>query len=84
MRTRRNSFDISVDILKIVADGAKKSLIVYGANLNFQIVKKYLNHLYNAGLLTPSSVNERVFKTIAKGREYLLHYETLNNYLKVK
>ena len=78
---RRNDIDISADILKIAADGAKKSHIVYRANLNFQVVKKYLDRLENAGLLDFPSVHDRIFKTTSKGMEYLDRYENLLKYM---
>ncbi|EMR73165.1 hypothetical protein MCGE09_00002, partial [Thaumarchaeota archaeon SCGC AB-539-E09] len=43
--------------LKVAQTGAKKTQIVYQANLNFKIVKKYLNRLIDKGLLDPA--NER-------------------------
>ena len=36
---RRNDLDICADILKVSKAGAKKTHIVYRANLNFKIVK---------------------------------------------
>ncbi|MCK5626233.1 hypothetical protein KAI11_05190, partial [Candidatus Bathyarchaeota archaeon] len=38
---RRSDLEISADILKVALHGAKKSHIVYRANLNFEVVKKY-------------------------------------------
>ena len=42
MSRKRSSYEISADILKVALRGAKKSHIVYQANLNFSIVKGYL------------------------------------------
>jgi predicted transcriptional regulator len=38
---RRNDLEICADILRVARRGAKKTQIVYEANLNFKIVKKY-------------------------------------------
>ena len=51
---RRNDLDICADILRVAKKGAKKTQIVYKANLNFKIVKKYLKRLLENGLLDSS------------------------------
>lgn len=81
---RRNSIDISAKILQIALEGAKKSHIVYGSNLNFNIAKRYLERLHEAGLIAYPNIDGRIFKTTTKGKEYLLQYENLNKYIKVK
>ena len=43
--------DICADILNIARGGAKKTHLVYKANLNFNIVKKYLRKLTNQSLI---------------------------------
>jgi predicted transcriptional regulator len=48
---RRNDMDICRDILKVAKLGARKTQIVYQANLNFYIVKKYLERLTRGGLI---------------------------------
>ncbi|GAH16763.1 unnamed protein product [marine sediment metagenome] len=48
---RRNDLDICADILKVATGGARKTRIVYQANLNFRIVKGYLERLIELGLL---------------------------------
>lgn len=48
---RRNNLEIDADILRIAKDGARKTWIVYGANLNFKIIKGYLEELIQAGRL---------------------------------
>ena len=79
---RRNDIDISADILRIAMEGAKKSHIVYKANLNFQVVKRYLERLHKAGLIAFPSFNGRLFQTTSRGKEYLNRYEHLANYLR--
>ena len=48
---RRTEIDIMVDILKLTQDGAKKTRILYQANLNQPRLNKYLNYLMENGLL---------------------------------
>ncbi len=64
---RRSRLDITLEILKIAADGAKKTQIVYGANLNSTIANKYLMRLENKDLITQ---NGDIFLTTDKGRVY--------------
>jgi len=71
---RRSSADICADILSIALNGAKKSHIVYKANLNFRIVKGYINTLVSGGLLAPE--DDRYYST-EKGEEFLKRYRAL-------
>jgi predicted transcriptional regulator len=48
---KRNNLDICADILRVSRGGAKKTHLVYKANLNFNIVKKYITGLMESGLL---------------------------------
>lgn len=68
---RRNDIDICADILNVAQNGAKKTQLVYKANLNFSIVKKYIQRLGDNQLL--SSVNG-YYTTTEKGRRFLQNY----------
>ena len=81
---RRSDIEISADILKVAMHGAKKSHIVYKANLNFDVVKRYLKRLSDAGLIKLPSFENRLFQTTPKGKEYIHRYENLNNYMKMQ
>ncbi|MBC8498259.1 transcriptional regulator [Candidatus Bathyarchaeota archaeon] len=72
---RRSSADICADILSVAVNGAKKTHIVYKANLNFRIVKGYISTLVSGGLLTPEE-DERYYST-EKGVEFLKRYRAL-------
>jgi len=67
--------DIIADILRIARKGAKKTRIVYGANLNFKLLNEYLEKLEEAGLITDDQEKRGMLKTTDKGRKYLHHYE---------
>ncbi len=58
---RRQQDDIDADILRVVqARGVVgKTAIVYGANLNFKIVKPYLARLVERGLLKLEMIGDR-------------------------
>ena len=75
MTRRRSNVDIIADILHIARKGAKKTRIVYGANLNFKLLNEYLERLRDAGLITNDPDERGILKTTEKGRKYLEHYE---------
>ncbi len=77
---RRNDIDICADILKVARVGAKKTHLVYKANLNFEIVKKYLSRLSENRLI--SSENGH-YITTEEGMKFLDNYQEFNSmYLK--
>lgn len=69
---RRNDIDICADLLRIARVGAKKTHLVYKANLNFEVVKKYLRRLSEQSLI--SSENGQYFTT-EKGVKFLDNYQ---------
>ncbi len=76
MERRRNNLDVQADILRTARSGALKTRIVYQANLNFKIVKRYLTELMERKLLT---FNEPHYFTTDKGNSYIRRYEALKN-----
>ena len=68
---RRNNLDIYADILNIARNGAKKTQIVYKANLSFAIMKKHVNTLNEKGLIEQSG---RLYFATEKGLDYLSQY----------
>lgn len=69
---RRNDIDICADILKVARGGAKKTHLVYRANLNFNVIKKYLRKLMDTGFL--ESEDGRYFTT-EDGARFLERYK---------
>ena len=49
--TRRNRFQVARDILAVADGGARKTELVYQSNLNFRIIKDYLNDLIAKALI---------------------------------
>ncbi len=70
----RNNMDITAELLYVAKNGARKTHLVYKANLNFVLIKKYLVRLTENGLL--ESVDER-FYTTDKGARFLDQYEIM-------
>lgn len=72
---RRNNLDICADILKAARRGARKTKIVYQANLNFKIVEKYLRNLVLGGYLETDG--RGVYLTTPRGNGFIQQYEEL-------
>lgn len=68
---RRNNLDIYADILNISRNGAKKTQIVYKANLSFEIMKKHVQVLSDKGLIEQSG---RLYFTTDRGVNYIDQY----------
>ncbi|MFH0748622.1 MAG: winged helix-turn-helix domain-containing protein [Candidatus Bathyarchaeota archaeon] len=83
MGKKRSDMEILADILRVAKGGAKKSHIVYKANLNFKIVKNYLNILRSSGLIACPEGIDRVFSTTEKGTEYINHFDAFKDYMKL-
>ncbi len=73
---RRNNLDVDADIIRVAQTrgGALKTQIVYGANLNFKIVKRYLSELIQSGLIKPTG--SRYYPT-ERAMAFLEAYENL-------
>lgn len=77
MNGRRDRIEIIVNILH-VADGAKKTQIMYKANLSFTQLKDYLSFLLKTNLLED---NEGVYSVTQKGKLFFKKYVKLNELL---
>ena len=80
MSQRRNNLEIVAEILKIAKKGAKKTRIVYGANMNFKMLDEYLEKLTKAGLIANSEGNSGLIRTTEKGVEYLQQFYGLQEF----
>jgi len=80
MAQRRSHVDIVAEILHIARRGARKTRIVYGANLNFKLLNEYLDRLEKAGLVQKDFDEEGLIKTTEKGKKYLEYYEGFRDF----
>jgi predicted transcriptional regulator len=71
MGQKRSNVEISADILKVAVDGAKKSHLVYQANLNFEIINGYLKELTSSGLLIGPLTGSKLYTTTEKGIAFI-------------
>ena len=74
MERRRDRYEVEADILRVAQGGAKKTWIVYKANLNFSIIKRYLAELIGDEKLTQSG---KLYHTTEKGQEHIRLVEAL-------
>jgi len=73
------------EILTITADGtdgAVKTSIVYRANLNFNIVNKYLNMLLKEDLVSVANGSTMRYKTTERGLKFLDMYKNMKGITK--
>jgi predicted transcriptional regulator len=71
--------DIIVDILSAAGEEAKKTHIVYSANLNFARADEYLQYLVDKELISNMS---REYKTTQKGEDFLHAYQEMRGRLR--
>ena len=71
---RRNDLDIQADLLGIASGGAKKTRLVYQANLNFRIIKKYLKLLTDKRFIEE---RDGVYYTTVRGHMFVTQFEEL-------
>lgn len=64
---RRSRTAICMEILRVSMGGARKTHIVYNANLNFDVVNRYLVALQEKGLI---ELRGNLYVTTEKGKEF--------------
>jgi len=77
---RRSHVDIVAEILQVARKGARKTRIVYRANLNFKLLNEYLDRLEKAGLIAKNLEEEGLITTTEKGKKYLQYYEGFKDF----
>ena len=71
-KKNRNSLEIVRDILVIVSARARKTRIMYQANLSYPLMEKYLGSLRDAGLL--KCHDGACYLITERGKEFLQMY----------
>jgi predicted transcriptional regulator len=67
--------EILAEILAAVKTGARKTRIMYQANLSFDMLKKYLGYALQAGLVVPPSESNGVYSVSDRGCDFLERYD---------
>lgn len=68
MAKYRSKLEIIADILDAIGDGAKKTRIMYIANLSYKLLGKYMKKTIGAGLV---SHNNDQYEVTERGRVFL-------------
>lgn len=74
MGSYRGKLDIIADILEVVSGDAKKTQIMYKANLSYAVLQKYLGRLTFAKLIS-FDYDRECYVLEEKGREFLRNYQ---------
>jgi len=81
----RDRLCIMAEILEIAMNGALKTPIMYKTNLSFAQLNKYLPLLLEIGLLkNVNNGRKTVYKTTAKGLQYLQNHMKITTLLEMK
>jgi predicted transcriptional regulator len=73
----RGKLQIIADILSVVREGAKKTHVMYQANLSYRLLSRYLTEVLESGLV--SRDNEDHYRLTRRGKNFL---ERFNQYSK--
>jgi len=74
MKRKRGPLEIARDLLEVAKYGARPTALVYGANLNFNIIKKYLKEMEENGLIHVEildGVRSRLYTTTESGLTFM-------------
>ncbi len=81
-RERRGRIEIMMDILDEASGGVNKTGIVYGANLNFNMAKRYLPLLMKRGLIVRlDGEGGDVYEITERGQEVLKNYKEIKKFV---
>jgi predicted transcriptional regulator len=70
----RSRLDIIADILQVVSQNAKKTQIMYQANLSYKVLQRYLRNITAASLIDFEHEGQHYVLT-SKGQEFLEAYK---------
>lgn len=74
MGSYRARLDIIADILNVASRSAKKTQIMYQANLSYKVLQRYLSEIVNAQLVSFEDETQ-LFQLTDKGRDFLDAYQ---------
>jgi predicted transcriptional regulator len=83
-KNNRGKIQIMGDVLALATSAMKKTHIMYRANLSYEQVHLYLGELIAKRLIAQdvsSPTDGVMYKTTEKGREFLLYYTRLTEFL---
>jgi len=74
MGSYRSKLDIIADILQVASQNAKKTQIMYQANLSYKVLQRYLKDVTEACLIS-FDIAEQCYVLTSKGQDFLEEYK---------
>ena len=74
MGNYRSRLDIIADMLQVASQNAKKTQIMYQANLSYKVLQRYLKDITAASLISFETA-EQCYMLTQKGQEFLDAYK---------
>ena len=74
MGNYRSRLEIIADILQVVSQTAKKTQIMFQANLSYKVLQRYLEEITSASLISFEAA-EQCYVLTQKGQEFLEAYK---------
>ena len=81
-RKTRGSIDVVAQMLVVCKNGARKTEMMYKANLSHEMLKRYTALLIKNGLVS-NSTPDGIYRTTIRGSAVVGHYEELVELLKM-
>ena len=78
----RDRLDIIADVLNVARQNPRKTQIMYGANLSYKVLQKYLGEVISASLVAFDNVRQHYMLT-DKGEEFLQLYKEYSKVNKI-
>ena len=76
---KRGKIRIMYEILKVIRkEPARKTKIVYTCNLNFRMLKEYMDNMEENKLLINNKGYSAKIEITEKGKKYMKNYDILN------
>ena len=69
---RRHKLDVIFEILSLAQGGVRRTRLVYLTNINFSMLKRYLNVLFRMGLIKDQG---KVLVTTPRGVRFVEEYD---------
>ena len=69
---RRHKLDVIFEILSLAQEGVRRTRLVYLTNVNFSMLRRYLNVLFRMGLIEDRG---RMLVTTPKGVRFVEEYD---------
>ena len=82
MGNYRKRLEIIADILQIASQNAKKTQIMYQANLSYKVLKKYLHEMTAASLIS-FETSGQLYVITQKGQDFLAAYRDYSKTSKI-